>query len=196
MRSRAEPLAGLVLAAGAGTRFGDCSKLLADLHGRPVVEHVIDAMCSVTELARVVVVLGARADELLAAVEFGRAETVICENWRTGLASSLACGVAALTGAERVIVCLGDSPTVRPVLVRRLLSAPPGARAIYDGRPGHPVVLGPDQLTRLRSLSGDVGARELLGEGPLIECGDLASGRDVDTTEDLEEMRGATRAVV
>ncbi len=80
--------------------------------------------------------------------------------------------------------------------MQRLLGAPGGARAVYEGRPGHPVVLGPDQLAAVRSLAGDEGARGLLRGGPEIECSDLSSGRDVDTHEDLEAMRSEARAVL
>lgn len=189
-------VAGLVLAAGAGTRFGRSSKLLAELDGRPLLEHAVRAMCAVTELERVVVVLGAHADALVAAVDFGRAEPIRCPRWGDGLSASLRCGAEALSGCDRLIVTVGDAPGVTPLVIRRFLDAPGGARATYDGRPGHPAVLGPEQLTRLAELAGDAGARSLLAGGPRIECGDLASGRDIDTTADLEEARGAARAVV
>lgn len=186
-----------MLAAGAGTRFaGGGSKLLADLDGRPVLEHVIAAMCAVRELDRVVVVLGAHADAVRARVAFGRAEPLRCPDWAEGMAASLRCGADALAGASRVLVALGDVPGLTPEVVRRLLTAPAGARAVYAGRPGHPVLLGPRHLGRLRDVHGDVGARELLEAGPLIECADLASGMDIDTVADLEEMRGATRAIL
>jgi molybdenum cofactor cytidylyltransferase len=189
--------AGLILAAGEGRRFApDASKLLAELGGRPLLEHAVSAMCAVAELDRVVVVLGARADELLARVRFGRGEPVVCPEWEQGLAASLRCGVAALGGHARVVVALGDSPTLTPEVIRRMLAAPDGARAVYGGRPGHPAVLGAAQLARIGELRGDTGARELLGAGALVECGDLATGIDVDTWADLEEVRGAARAIV
>src|SRR5436305_2377084 len=103
-------IGGLVLAAGAGTRFGEGVKLLADLDGRPVLEHAVRASCAVPGLERVVVVLGAFADEVLAQVEFGRAEPVVCSDWASGQAASLRCGLRALAGVERVIVTLGDAP--------------------------------------------------------------------------------------
>lgn len=177
-----DTVAGLVLAAGAGTRFGQKPKLLAELDGRPLLQHVIDAM---GELDPVVVVLGAHAEQILASVAFGRARTVICHEWSAGLSASLRCGVAALGGAERVLVALGDAPGLTPAVVRRLLGTEPGSRASYGGVPGHPVLLGPQQLGRLEALRGDVGARELLSGGSLVECGDLASGLDVDTPQDL-----------
>ncbi len=182
--------AGLVLAAGAGTRFGSETKLLADLGGRPLLEHALAAPCAVPELERVVVVLGARAQEILAAVEFERAEPVICDRWVEGVAASLRCGVDALPGYERVIVTLGDEPLMPPEVIARFLDAPPGARATYNGRPGHPVVLGPEQLGAVAGLSGDCGARELLGAGPQLECGDIAEIGDVDTVSDLAAIRG------
>lgn len=176
----------MILAAGAGTRFGERPKLLAQLDGRPLLEHVVRAMTEVGELERCVVVLGARAEQLLGGVEFGRAEPLVCPDWGEGLSASLRCGAAALTGFERVLVALGDTPMLTADVVRRVLAAAPGTRARYGGVPGHPVLLGPDQLGRLDQLHGDVGARELLADAPTIECGDLAGGLDVDTPADLD----------
>lgn len=188
-----------MLAAGAGVRFGqDESKLLAALHGRPLLEWTVRACCAVEALERVVVVLGARADEVLASgVDFGRAETIVCADWADGQSASLRCGLAALDEAERVIVTLGDAPLVTPELVALFVDQPGGTRAVYDGRPGHPVVLGREQMTELLAgARGDSGARDLLRGGPTIEVGHLCSGRDVDTPDDLEAIRDEARAVI
>jgi CTP:molybdopterin cytidylyltransferase MocA len=188
--------AGLILAAGAGTRFGEQPKLLAEVEGRPLLEHAIRAQCGVPQLERIVVVLGAHAAGLLASVDFAGAEPVICEDWRDGQATSLRCGVQALGGAEKVIVTLGDEPLMTSEVIARFLDQPGGARAVYRGRPGHPAVLGPEQLRAVQQLSGDHGASELLG-GPLIECGERGDlGRDVDTPEDLEAIRSEARAIL
>ena len=181
-------IAGLVLAAGAGTRFAAGPKLLADLDGRPLLEHAVAAQCGVPALNRVVVVLGSRADEIRTRVDFGRAETVICQEWEAGQSASLRCGAAALRGASKVIVTLGDMPRISSELIARFVDQPPRARAFYDGRPGHPVVLGPDELARLDQLSGDVGARELLAGGRRIDCRDLAAGVDIDTVDDIQRL--------
>lgn len=195
-RRRVLVIGGLILAAGGGVRFGEEFKLLAELEGRPLLEHAIRAQCAVAEIERIVVVLGAHAAGVMAGVEFLHAEPVICEEWREGIAASLRCGVHALDGADRVIVTLGDEPLVTPELIRRFLDAPAGARATYDGRPGHPVVLGPAQLAEIETLRGDHGARELLEDAPTIECAGLCSGRDIDTPEDLEAIRDEARAVL
>lgn len=188
-------ICGLVLAAGAGVRFGREPKLLSELDGRPLLEHAVGAMCAVAELQRVAVVLGAHAPEIAARAELGRAEAVVCAAWAEGLAASLRCGLGVLTGAERVVIALGDGPTLTPDVIRRVLRVPGGVRAVYGGRPGHPVVLGPEQLAQVSALAGDAGARRLLGTAALVECGDLATGEDIDTKTDLEEMRRATRAI-
>jgi len=188
---------GLILAAGEGTRFGAQPKLLAELEGRPLLEHAIRAQCAVGELERVVVVLGAFSDRLLNGVDFMRAEAVVCPRWHEGQAASLRYGVRQLRGASKVIVTLGDEPLITPQVVARFVGEPAGARAVYDGRPGHPVVLGRDQIRLVTSLRGDRGARELLGSGPEIELGGRTDlGQDVDTTEDLERIRNEARAIV
>lgn len=189
-------IGGLILAAGAGTRFGGESKLLAPLDGRPLVEYAIRAQCDVDELERVVVVLGAHASDLCDQVDFGRAQPIVCEDWNTGQAASLRCGLRALEGADKVIVTLGDSPLVTPALISRFIDEPGGTRAQYDGRPGHPVVLEAEQIRALATLSGDQGARDILRGGATIECGQLCSGRDVDTPDDLEAIRDEARAVL
>jgi CTP:molybdopterin cytidylyltransferase MocA len=189
----------LILAAGAGTRFGERSKLLAELEGRPLLEHAVAAQCAVAELERVVVVVGACASEVLERVDFMRAETVVCPDWSEGQSASLRCGVEFLTreaGVSRVVVTLGDQPRVSAELIARFVGEPPGTRAVYGGVPGHPVILGPVQLRAIAGVRGDKGARELLGGGNTIECGDSSAVRDVDTPEDLEAIRHEARAVL
>ncbi len=123
-------IAGLILAAGAGTRFGEESKLLAPLDGRPLVEFAIRAQCEAEAIERVVVVLGAHADEVLERVDFDRAQPVVCDDWSTGQAASLRCGLRALDAADKVIVTLGDAPLVTAAVdlpVHRRARRHPGA---------------------------------------------------------------------
>jgi molybdenum cofactor cytidylyltransferase len=182
-------IAGLILAAGEGRRYGRDPKLLADLAGRPVLEHAIEAQCAVAELERIVVVLGARARQISETVDFMRAQPVVCERWQDGVSASLRCGCEALSNAARVLVTLGDEPLVTSEIIRTFLDAPPGTRAIYGGRPGHPVVLGPEHMQAIRTITGDRGARELLRGGPTIDCGTSDPHGDVDTPTDLAALR-------
>jgi CTP:molybdopterin cytidylyltransferase MocA len=181
--------AALVLAAGAGRRFApDRPKQLADLDGRPLLQHAIDAAHALED---VVLVLGARADEVRAAIDPGRARVVVAEDWQEGLAASLRAGVAAAAGAQRVVVLLGDQPGVTAEAVRAVAAAAPGAAAVrarYAGTPGHPVALGPALLARVRDLRGDVGARDLLAGVDVVEIDVPGSPNDVDTPTDLQEV--------
>jgi CTP:molybdopterin cytidylyltransferase MocA len=185
-------IGGIVLAAGAGTRFGG-SKQLADLHGRPLLEHVLQTMAN-SPVDRVAVVLGAGAEDVLAAIDLHGAEAVVCERWEEGQAASLASGLAELADADAVVVTLGDQPTVPPEAIRRLLDArgdAPAVRATYGGRPGHPVVLESELFAAFRNVSGDHGARHLLMKVGTVEvaCDDLGGGEDVDTRAQLDALR-------
>ena len=194
--------AGLVLAAGAGSRFGETPKQLARLGDRPLLQWAVDAQTGVDPdlLAPIVVVLGSHAEQVRAEIDFGRAGVAVCPDWSSGQSASLRHGLRALDGAERVVVTLGDAPLVTSELIARFAQEPgSGAlRAVYDGRPGHPVALGRAQVTALLRADGkrDEGARGLLREARTIEAGHLCSGRDVDTPEDLEEVRDEARAVI
>ena len=188
-------IAGLVLAAGSGERFGS-PKQLAELEGRPLLEHSLNAMAA-AGLDRLVVVLGAWADEVLEQVDLHGAEPVVCERWAEGQSASLACGLAHLDGTapDAVVVGLGDQPRLSPDAVTRVLDArdgAPAARATYGGEPGHPVVLAASLLAGLRDVTGDVGARALLRRAGVLEipCDDLGGGADVDTPGQLARLGG------
>ena len=101
--------------------------------------------------------LGARADEIRAGVDFGAAEVVVCDDWADGQAASLRRGIEAVADADAAVITLGDMPRITPQVIARFVDladehgAQTRARAVYDGMPGHPVALGRAyfaQLTR------------------------------------------------
>ena len=177
--------AGLVLAAGAGTRMGRPKALVRDADGiswlaRSVVV-LRDAGCR-----DVTVVLGARADEARALVPAG-ATVVVADDWAEGMAASLRAGLRSLTSGDIALVTLVDLPDVTAAVARRVLSAGDGpaslVRATYDGRPGHPVLFGSNHWMPVAdSVTGDSGARDYLAAHDTtdVECGDLATGHDQD----------------
>ncbi len=186
-------IGGLVLAAGAATRFGG-SKQLAELDGRPLVEHSIRAMTA-SPVGRVVVVLGAGAEQVIAAVEAHGADLIVCDRWDEGQSASLACGLAELSECEAVVVTLGDQPRLSSDAIRRVIAARAegvdAVRATYAGAPGHPVLLERRLFDLMRDVSGDHGARNLLLSVPTREvpCDDLGGGEDVDTPAQLDALR-------
>jgi molybdenum cofactor cytidylyltransferase len=176
--------AGLLLAAGEGRRFGG-PKQLARVDGRPLIEHALGALDG---LDRIVVVLGARAEEIRAGADLDGAEIVVCADWAEGMGASLRTGLAALGGADEVVILLADQPFITRRVVARVRAVPGDAvRAVYDGRPGHPVVVRGALLARAGELRGDQGFRGVAMTE--VECGDLADPQDIDTRADLEVVR-------
>jgi molybdenum cofactor cytidylyltransferase len=183
----------MVLAAGAATRFGG-GKQLAMLEGRPLLEHAVGAMTA-APVGQVLVVLGAGAEDVLARVDLHGADALVCERWDEGQSASLACGLAELADSEAVVVTLGDQPRLSPDAIRRVIAARGGGaaavRATYGGEPGHPVLLERRLFERLRNVTGDHGARNLLLSVRTrdVPCDDLGGGVDVDTRSQLDALR-------
>ena len=187
-------VAGLVLAAGGGSRYGS-PKALVRLRGRLLVERAADLLAA-GGCAPVVVVLGAAADQVLAAARLPRTgvRTVVNPDWPTGMGSSLRVGLAAVPAeAEAVVVTLVDTPGLGPESVRRLVAAggPDGAaQATYGGRRGHPVLLGRTVIAEVAAAAtGDRGAGPWLAAHPervrLVPCDGTGDPRDVDVPDDL-----------
>jgi len=171
--------AGVLLAAGAGTRFGMPKVLAAQGEWLASgVEALHRGGCD-----DVVVVLGAAIVEVPAP-----ARAVIAADWADGLSASLRAGISAID-ADYAVVQTVDTPDIGADVVRRVLTAarssPSGlARARYGETPGHPVVVARRHWPELmRGLVGDEGARPFLsarGDVVAVDCADLATGQDID----------------
>lgn len=186
--SAASPV-GLLLAAGAGRRFGG-PKALARLDGERLVDRAVRTLraggCS-----DVLAVAGAVP---LRDVD---AQVVTNVDWPTGMGSSLRRGLAAAArgGWPAAVVLLVDTPWVGPDAVRRLLDAwrdaePLAAQATYDGVPGHPVLFAREVWTAVGEAAvGDRGARAWLAAHPgdvrHVPCEGTGDPRDVDLPDDL-----------
>ncbi|MBB2891698.1 nucleotidyltransferase family protein [Flexivirga oryzae] len=171
--------AGIVLAAGAGRRMGK-PKALVD----GWLVHAVDVLSACD---RVVVVLGAAADQARGLLDEHAVDIVVAHDWETGMGASLRAGVTALTDETRCLLTLVDLPDVGADVIQRVLAQPETpqvlARAAYQGVPGHPVLLGREHWAgAMAEAKGDRGARDYLRANPpvLVECGDLATGQDVD----------------
>ncbi|WP_410642082.1 NTP transferase domain-containing protein [Amycolatopsis sp. lyj-346] len=195
MTNLPRPVAGLLLAAGGGRRFGG-PKALVELDGEPLVLRALRTLTA-AGCAPVRVVVGAAADQVRALLPDPEL-AVPAEDWATGMGASLRAGLAALAALEAAdqpvaaLVHLVDLPWVGSGVLTRVAahaSAGTVARAAYEGVPGHPVLLGRRWWGEVAgSALGDRGARDWLAtraDLTLIECGDLGSGRDVDRPGDL-----------
>jgi CTP:molybdopterin cytidylyltransferase MocA len=183
-------IAGVLLAAGAGTRLGG-PKALVKVSGTRLVDRGV-ALLREGGTAPVVVVTGAVDVPLLGVI------TVHNPDWRSGMASSLAAGLAAVPdGCTAAVIALVDQPLIGPDVVRRLVAAYLDGAGIavasYQGRLRNPVLLARSEWAGVMALAtGDVGARPYLNAHPdrvtAVECGDIGRPDDVDTPEDLARV--------
>ena len=191
-------VAGLVLAAGEGRRLGRPKALLRDSAGRAWVRRAVETLVEAgLDLDAVWVVVGAQAAAVRHEVP-QECHVVESRDWAEGMGASLRNGLVALDHApavvEAAVVMLVDIPGVGSAVVRRLLplaARDTVARATYEGRPGHPVLIGRDHWAAARAVArGDEGARAFLRThgAVAVECGDVGSGMDVDTSADLERL--------
>jgi len=170
-------------------------KALADTGRGP---WVLRALATLAPCDLRIVVIGAQADRVASLLP-AEVAVVINPEHRTGMASSLRIGLQSIPAeVDAVVVTLVDLPDLTAAVTERVLAAAGGqprkalARAVFDGRPGHPVLIGADHLDGvLRTLATggpDTGAGRYLGVSGAteIECGDLASGTDQDTSDDSE----------
>jgi molybdenum cofactor cytidylyltransferase/nicotine blue oxidoreductase len=188
-------VAGLVLAAGGGRRYG-MPKALVELDGSLLVERAVRTARAVCD--PVLVVLGAQAVEVWRRADLDGATVLANRDWETGMASSLRAGLDGLRGwpvpagrrgggaIDAALVLLVDMPGMTPAALRRLAEhAAPGALAVasYDGVRGHPVLLGREHWAGVAATAtGDEGARRYLAEHEVteVDCTGLADPTDLD----------------
>ena len=183
---------GLVLAAGAGRRFGG-PKAVVELDGERLVDRAVRVLAE-GGVTQAYVVSGSVALSVAGAVVVPNPE------WASGMASSLLTGLDALPAtAEAALVVLVDHVGLTPPAVRRVAGSAAGpsslVAATYAGRQGHPVVLGGDWWPEVRATAeGDQGARAVLAAHRdvlvPVECSDVAHAADVDRPADLATYRG------
>lgn len=193
-------VAGVVLAAGSSSRMEGRHKLLRPVRGRPLVRYAVDAALA-AELAPVLVVLGARARQLEAALGGLPVEIVRNPGHRQGLSTSLAAARQALGGrASAAVLLLADEPEVRPEAIRRTIEAWRAGselvRVRYDDRPGHPVLVDARRFSRLDSARGDRGLGEAFARGGPGVVEVRIEGRapaDIDTRSDYDALLARLR---
>lgn len=196
-------VAGILLAAGDGTRLGQ-PKATVELNGATLAERGV-ALLRAGGADPVLVVTGAVRVEVPGTV------TVRNEDWASGMGSSLVAGLRAADdygdGADggvaitAAVIALADQPLIGPQAVLRLIAAHTAgatvAVAAYDGKPRNPVLIAREHWPEVVAMaSGDAGARPFLRAHPdlitLVECADTGSPDDIDTPEELARVRALT----
>jgi CTP:molybdopterin cytidylyltransferase MocA len=196
-------VAGVVLAAGASTRFGS-PKALAHLDGRPILEHVLDAIRE-AGIDDIVVVLGNDAEQIEEGIDW-LDERIVRNPDPRELSASLQIGIDALSDADHapqaVLVALGDQPRTRPEVIRSLVAAartselPIVVPRYADGGGSNPVLLRRQAFDIVDEATGDRGLGPLIDSRPelVLDVAVPGSNPDVDTPADLEALQARTHA--
>jgi len=194
-------IAALVLAAGQSRRMGSNNKLLAEIDGIAMVRRTAEN------------VLASKASPVVAVTGHQRAETEavltglnLCfahnADFADGLSASMKAGLASLdSDVDGMLVCLGDMPRVSSQTINKLIAAfdPLEGRAVcvptWHGKRGNPVLWGRRFFEEMMDISGDVGARHLIGKCAdllvEVEMNDDGVMIDVDTPDALAEINAA-----
>ncbi len=192
------PVAAVILAAGAATRMGRLKQLLP-YRGKTLVEHAVEQALS-AEFDPVIVVIGAEAESVRAALSARLVLVVENPLWHLGMGSSIAAGVGALPQAQTVSILLADQPLVESRHLREMQallnsSDTSAVAAQYNGTLGVPALFKRELFEALRSLDPAAGARALLraqaAPFPLPEA-----AMDIDTPEDFAAISAAASAAL
>jgi molybdenum cofactor cytidylyltransferase len=194
-------IAGLILAAGESSRMGT-DKATLTYRGRTFLEANVQTLREIN-IERIVVVLGHHAQEIQRQIKLEAAQVVINPDYRSGQTSSLQAGLRSLIAddLEAVLLCLVDHPAVSAETVRRLVatfrhSGAPVVIPTYQGRRGHPVLIGRKVFEDLLGMASDAGADsvvrkyrpvtqfvEVEDEGVVIDVDDAESYRRLTSSE-------------
>jgi molybdenum cofactor cytidylyltransferase len=197
--ARGRRIAALVMAAGRSSRMGAANKLLAEVDGQPMVRRAVEAALG-SSAGPVFVVLGHDAHRVRSALRGCKVHFVDNPDYASGMSTSLRRGLAALPAdADGAVVLLGDMPRVDSAAIDRLIAAfdPVEGRSIcvpvWNGKRGNPVLWAQRYFPEMAEVSGDVGARHLIGEHAdqvaEVTMPDDGTLVDIDTPEALGALR-------
>lgn len=188
-------ISGVVLAAGASSRFGS-QKMLVPIAGRPLVRWTVERVIA-SPVDDVVVVAGREERAVREALTGLPLRLVANAQYAQGLSTSLRAGLDALGELVRAaVVVLGDQPSVAPEVIAALIdsyhgSGKPIVVPIYRGARGNPVLFDATLFDELRAVYGDRGARDVIARDPSRVASvsfDMRLPRDVDELEDVQKL--------
>ncbi|MDQ3261269.1 MAG: nucleotidyltransferase family protein [Pseudomonadota bacterium] len=188
-------ITGILLAAGAGKRFGGgkLQQLLPD--GLAICVASVRNLAAAVNQVIAVVRPGDEATRALLSAQ-PNLHIVVCERAEQGMGHSLAAAVAASPIDANWVIALGDMPLIKPDTIRAVAAAieqgAPFAMPVYGGQRGHPVGIHSRFRAALLTLEGDAGARAIIAKHErqihLIETKDRGVLVDVDTVSDYQKL--------
>src|SRR2546422_8299118 len=192
--SLASMISAIVLAAGQATRFGQCKQLMR-LGEKALLQHVLDNLAQ-SKIDEVVVVLGARADEIREQIQFGKARLLLNPDYANGMSTSIQAGLRAIN-ADAAMIVLADQPLVESQTLDLLIdeyrrSKPSVVIPTFNGFRGNPIIVDRSLFAEMMEIRGDIGCRSIFGNHPvhLLPVDDRGVVTDIDTVEDYERAGG------
>ena len=191
-----ENLCAVILCSGISKRFGS-NKLVADLHGRPVVWYVLSNVRK-SGIDSVYIVTNSKNYGILES-HLPKENYIINRNYKEGLSSSIVCAVDALKDKfNRILIRNGDQPFFKSSLIKNLVSIQDNnprniASASFKRYPRNPAIFPNEFYDQLLLLKGDAGARQVIVENmekvSLLEIADEMYLFDIDTQYDYEKAQ-------
>lgn len=189
-------IAAIVLAAGKSARLGRPKQLL-ELEGRPLLQHVIDAVAD-SSVDEIIVVLGHEAERIEGSIELPpHGRVVLNPSFGQGQSTSVRRGLVAVgRDADAAVFLVGDQPRIRGEIIDQVIQAwmaspLPVARAYFNGTPGHPVVVARSGWDAFKAPRGDAGGREAMDAGAVevleVEF-EMEPLEDIDTWADFHRI--------
>ena len=188
----------IILAAGSSSRLG-YPKQLVEFRGIPLLQHSIEVVESLGMDCKIIV-LGAKAKEIIREINSRSFEVVINENWKEGMGTSISKGVTEALKIEKeldhILVLLSDQPFVTKEKIQELIrvqldSNKPATFSEYVGEVGVPAIFSREVFPELQKLKKDQGAKKLILNNEIsFETVKFEGGNfDVDTAEDVELLK-------
>jgi molybdenum cofactor cytidylyltransferase len=206
--SQENKTAGIILAAGAATRFGRPKQLLR-LKDKYLIERVLDAALN-SRLCRIVLVLGYAHQKILQALgekkQHSKLHIEVNPNYKKGQSHSLRVGLATVKNDfAAVIFLLGDQPMLNSATINTLLERfwsvdKDICVPTYRGQRKNPAIFSRRFYSHLMDIKGDIGARQLIDDNPdkvlTIEIADPLCFYDVDTPQDFKNLKKKVEEIV
>ncbi|WP_026986273.1 NTP transferase domain-containing protein [Fodinicurvata fenggangensis] len=193
----------LVLAAGQSRRMGHINKLLEQVNGKSLLQTTVDTALD-SQVSDCLVVTGHESDKVQEKLDGKAVRFIHNPKYADGLSTSIQAGLAALEdNTDAILVMLADMPEVSSEVLNHLVTSynPVEGREIcvptWQGKRGNPVLIGKEFFAEIMEISGDIGARQLLGDYPdlvaEVAVKDDSVLADIDAPQDLEALRKRTR---